>query len=94
MMTEDYGPGQKFDLTVPLALEVDEGANWAEASYGLGQVRDAFREMGSDYDRVRGAVQMPQATPVAASLVQGGTLAAISIAATPLMQRTATGEAV
>lgn len=83
MMIEDYGPGAKFDLTVPLTIEVDEGANWAEASYGIGTVRDAFAEMGGDYDRITGGVLMPRTSHGEVSPTHGEAPAAMAIAATP-----------
>lgn len=53
MMVEDYGPGRRFDLLVPLEVEEASGANWAEASYSPDVVARAFSSMGGIYDGAR-----------------------------------------
>lgn len=47
---QDFGPsGQSVFVSVPLIVEEDSGANWAEATYGKEVVEEQFRKAGARY---------------------------------------------
>lgn len=50
---QDYGPGRSTEFAVPFIMEVDEGKNWAEATYGIETVRKSFEKMGASYDGMK-----------------------------------------
>jgi hypothetical protein len=50
---QDYGPGRSIEFDVPLIMEIDEGRNWSEATYGVDKVKAAFIKMGAEYDTMR-----------------------------------------
>lgn len=45
----DYGPGKSITLELPMEVDVGEGNNWAEATYGAETVRKSFKEMRGRY---------------------------------------------
>lgn len=48
-IAQDYGPGKSFPLMVPMPLDADEGASWAEATWGVDRVREVFKMYGEKY---------------------------------------------
>lgn len=52
---QDYGPdGQSVALDLPLLVDTDEGANWAEATYGKTTVVEMFTKIGGSYELRKG----------------------------------------
>lgn len=48
-IAQDYGPGKSVELAVPMPLDADEGANWAEATWGKARVAEVFKMYGEKY---------------------------------------------
>lgn len=48
-IAQDYGPGKSVELLVPMPLDADEGANWAEATWGKERVAEVFKMYGEKY---------------------------------------------
>ena len=49
-MCEVAGPDKPYNMSVPLTIEVDEGDNWAEATWGRVAVKETFDRMETKYD--------------------------------------------
>lgn len=46
---QDFGPGKSIHVDVPIRVDAKDGANWAEATYGIETVKKKWQEMGGVY---------------------------------------------
>lgn len=46
---QDFGPGKSVHVDVPIRVDAKDGANWAEATYGIETVKKKWAEMGGKY---------------------------------------------
>lgn len=45
----DFGPGRSVELRVPMAVDSNDGRDWAEATYGAGTVEKVFASHGEKW---------------------------------------------
>lgn len=46
---EDFGPGRRYELRVPMVAEFDDGKDWGEATWGTETMAKAFAKFGEEY---------------------------------------------